>query len=129
MAGYIRAEAKRLPTKAMNIQVNKNILNDFRAKCKERGLVINNVIEVFVRQYGNRRYHLNREDILKWKDDNVKTATLNCMIDKEAYDKFKKIVKSDGLYVRHVISAFIADYVENNLILEFVELTNRKGAE
>lgn len=121
MAGYIRAEAERLPTKAMNLQVNKNILNDFRVKCKERGLVLNNVIEVFVRQYGNRRYYLNRENILKWKDDNVKTETLNCMVDKEAYNKFKKIVKDDKMYVRHVVSAFIEDYINNDLILEFVK--------
>ena len=121
MAGYIRAEAERLPTKAMNLQVNKNILNDFRVKCKERGLVLNNVIEVFVRQYGNRRYYLNRENILKWKDDNVKKETLNCMVDKEAYNKFKKIVKDDKMYVRHVVSAFIEDYINNDLILEFVK--------
>ena len=127
MAGYIRAEAERLPTKAMNLQVNKNILHDFRVKCKERGLVLNNVIEVFVRQYGNHRYDLSRENILKWKDDNVKTETLNCMVDKEAYDKFKKIVKDDKMYVRHVISAFIEDYVNNDMILEFVKPS--KGVE
>ena len=121
LAGYIRSEAERLPTKAMNLKVNKNILNDFRVKCKERGLVLNNVIEVFVRQYGNRRYYLNRENILKWKDDNVETETLNCMVDKEAYNKFKELVKGDGLFVRHVVSAFIEDYVGNDLILEFVK--------
>lgn len=126
MAGYIRAEAERLPTKAMNLQVNKNILNDFKVKCKERGLVLNNVIEVFIRQYGNGRYYLDRENILKWKDDNIKTETLNCTVDKEAYNKFKYIVKNDKLYIRHVISAFIEDYVENNLTLEFVK-QNKEG--
>ena len=126
MAGYIRAEAERLPTKAMNIQVDKNILHNFRVKCKERGLVLNNVIEVFVRQYGNRRYELDRDNILKWKDNNVETDTLNCMIDKEAYNKFKDIVKSNRLYIRHVISAFIEDYINNDLILEFVKENNNK---
>ena len=126
MAGYIRAEAERLPTKAMNIQVDKNILHNFRVKCKERGLVLNNVIEVFVRQYGNRRYELDRDNILKWKDNNVETDTLNCMINKEAYNKFKDIVKSNGLYIRHVISAFIEDYINNDLILEFVKENNNK---
>lgn len=129
MAGYIRAEAERLPTKAMNIQVDKNILHDFRVKCKERGLVLNNVIEVFVRQYGNKRYELDKDNILKWKDNNVETDTLNCMIDKEAYNKFKDIVKSNGLYIRHVISAFIKDYINNDLILEFVKENNKQEVD
>lgn len=129
MAGYIRAEAERLPTKAMNIQVDKNILHDFRVKCKERGLVLNNVIEVFVRQYGNKRYELDKDNILKWKDNNVETDTLNCMIDKEAYNKFKDIVKSNGLYIRHVISAFIEDYINNDLILEFVKENNKQEVD
>lgn len=119
MAGFIKVEAKKLPTKALNMQINKEIFYDFKVKCKERGLPLNVVIEVFMRQYGNRKYPLERMDILRWKEDNGETETLNSTFNKEVYDKFKDVVKSDGYFIKHVISAFVEDYVKNDLIMEF----------
>lgn len=119
MAGFIKVEAKKLPTKALNMQINKEIFYDFKVKCKERGLPLNVVIEVFMRQYGNRKYPLERMDILRWKEDNSETETLNSTFNKEVYDKFKDIVKDDGYFIKHVISAFVEDYVKNDLIMEF----------
>lgn len=119
MAGFIKVEVKKLPTKALNMQINKEIFYDFKVKCKERGLPLNVVIEVFMRQYGNRRYPLERMDILRWKEDNGETETLNSTFNKEVYDKFKDVVKDDGYFIKHVISAFVEDYVKNDLIMEF----------
>lgn len=119
MAGFIKVDAKKLPTKALNMQINKEIFYEFKVKCKERGLPLNIVIEVFMRQYGNGKYHLNRRDILKWKENDEETETLNSTFNKEVYDKFKDAVKSDGYYIRHVISAFVDDYVKNDLIMEY----------
>ena len=126
MAGFIKVEAQRFPTKALNMQINAEIFYEFKVKCKERGLSLNIVIEVFMRQYGKRKYHLDREDVLKWKDDNGETETLNSTFDKEVYDKFKDTVKNDGYFIKHVISAFVEDYVKNDLIMEFVQ-NHRKG--
>ena len=126
MAGFIKVEAQRFPTKALNMQINAEIFYEFKVKCKERGLPLNIVIEVFMRQYGKRKYHLDREDVLKWKDDNGETETLNSTFDKEVYDKFKDTVKNDGYFIKHVISAFVEDYVKNDLIMEFVQ-NHRKG--
>lgn len=120
MAGFIKVEAKKLPTKALNMQINKDIFYDFKVKCKERGLPLNIVIEVFMNQYANRKYHLDREDVLKWKEDNGETETLNSTFNKEVYDKFKDVVKSDGLFIKHVITAFVEDYVKNDLVMEYV---------
>ena len=126
MAGFIKVEAKKLPTRALNMQINKDIFYDFKVKCKERGLPLNIAIEVFMRQYANRKYHLNREDILKWKEDSGETETLNSTFNKEVYDRFKDAVKYDGYFIKHVISAFVEDYVKNDLIMEYT--TNcRKG--
>jgi len=120
MAGFIKVEAKKLPTKALNMQINKDIFYDFKVKCKERGLPLNVVIEVFMRQYGNGRYNFNEVSILKWKDDEGETETLNSSFNKEVYDKFKDTVKGNKYYIRHVISAFVEDYVKNDLVMEFV---------
>lgn len=119
MAGFIKVEAKKLSTKALNMQINKDIFYDFKVKCKERGLPLNIVIEVFMNQYANRKYHLDREDILKWKEDFGETETLNSTFNKETYDRFKDAVKSDGLFIKHVITTFVEDYVKNDLIMEY----------
>ncbi len=121
MAGFIKVEAKKLPTKALNMQINKDIFYDFKVKCKERNLPLNIVIEVFMRQYANGKYHLDRDSILKWKEDCGETETLNSTFNKEVYDRFKDTVKNDRLFIKHVISAFVEDYVNSNLIMKFVE--------
>ena len=75
MAGYIKVKVEKLPTQPLNMQVNKDIFYDFKVKCKKRGLPLNIVIEVFMNQYANGKYHLNREDILKWKEDSGELMT------------------------------------------------------
>ena len=67
MAGYIRAEAERFKTKGLNTKVNKDILYKFKVKCKERGLVLNNVVEAFVSQYGKGRYKFRKYEALTKK--------------------------------------------------------------
>lgn len=126
MAGFIKVEAKKQPTKALNMQINKDIFYEFKVKCKERGLPLNVVIEVFMRQYANRRYHLDEEQILKWKEDNGETETLNSTFTKEVYDKFKDVVKDDRYFIKYVITAFVEDYVKNDLIMEYTT-NHRKG--
>lgn len=121
MAGFIKVEVEKLPTQALNMQVNKDIFYDFKVKCKQRGLPLNIVIEVFMSQYANGKYYLDREDILKWKEDNGETETLNSTFNKEIYNRFKAVVKRDGFFVKNVVSAFIEDYVKSNLIMKFVE--------
>lgn len=121
MAGNIKVKAKKLPTKALNMQINQDIFYDFKVKCKERGLPLNVVIEVFMNQYANGEYHLDKESIIKWKEDCGKTETLNSTFNKEVYDRFKDTVKSNGYFIKHVIGAFVEDYVNSNLIMKFVK--------
>lgn len=120
MAGFIKVKVEKLPTQALNMQINKDIFYDFKVKCKERGLPLNIVIEVFMNQYANGRYPLNQEDILKWKEDNGETETLNSTFNKEIYNNFKDTVKKNRLFVKHVVTAFVEDYVKNDYAMEFV---------
>lgn len=121
MAGYIKVDVNKLPTQSLNTQINKEIFYKFKVKCKQKGLPLNIVIEVFMNQYANRKYDLMGRDILKWKEDKGDTETLNSTFNKEIYTKFKNIVKNDGYFVKHVVSAFIEDYVNNDLTMEFVK--------
>ena len=79
------------------------------------------VIETFARQYVNNRYTLKEIDIIKWSKGSNKTSTLNTPINKDVYCQFKDKVKADGHYIKHVLSAFIEDYTNNDLIMEFVK--------
>lgn len=126
MAGFIKVDAKKMPTRALNMQINKEIFYEFKVKCKERGLPLNVVIEVFMRQYGNRRYDLDKVDIMRWRENNGETETLNSTFNKEVYDRFKDAVKYDGYFIKHVISAFVEDYVKNDLIMEYTKNNHKR---
>ena len=102
------------------MKINSEIFEEFQKRCKERNLPMHVVLETFCRQYANGRYNLNRDDILKYKDNNSKTSVLNTPINKEVYNRFKDVVKAQGLFVRHVISAFIEDYGNTYPVMEFV---------
>ena len=119
MAGYIKVQVEKLETKQINTQVNSEVFEEFQKRCRERNLQMCTVIETFARQYSRNRYKLNEEDILKWKNDLGKTSTLNTPINKEVYNQFKDEVKANGYFVKHVLMAFIEDYANKDLIMEF----------
>lgn len=119
MAGYIKVQVKKLETKQINTQVNSEVFEEFQKKCRERNLQMCTVIETFARQYSNNRYKLNEEDILKWKNDEGETSTLSTPINKEVYNQFKDEVKANGYFVKHILMAFIEDYANKDLIMEF----------
>lgn len=121
LAGYIKVEAEKFEVQPINMKINSEVFEEFQKKCKERNLQMCTVIEVFIRQYSNGRYYLKREDIIKWKDNNAPTSILSTPINKEAYTKFKDVVKSQGLFMKHVLTAFIEDYGKNEMIMEFVK--------
>ena len=123
MAGHIKLDVEKLETQQVNLKINAEIFEEFQKKCKIQNLQMCTVIETFARQYANDEYDLKNEDIVKWKDNNEETSTLNTPINKEIYTKFKDKVKSkdNKLFVKHVISAFIEDYAKNNYVLKFVK--------
>lgn len=120
MAGFIKLSVEKPPVQQINQSICSEIFEEFQRKCKQNNTPMNLIIETFCRQYVKGRYHLDVDDILKWKDYNGKTSTLNTTINKEIYEEFKSVLKVKDFYVRHVISAFIEDFATDDLILEFV---------
>lgn len=121
MAGYIKVDVEAPPTQALNTQINRDIFYEFKVKCKQKRLPLNIVLEVFMNQYANRKYSLRETDIIRWGEDRGEIETLNSTFNKKVYTKFKNVVNNDGHFVRHVISAFIEDYVNNDLTMEFLK--------
>lgn len=119
MAGYIKVDVEKLETQQINTQISFEIFEKFQKRCKIQNIPMNVVIETFCRQYSNGRYNLNEHDIIKWKNFEGKTSVLNTPINKEVYDAFKYKVKSEGHFVKHIFNAFIEDYGQNKLYLEF----------
>ena len=121
MGGFIKVEVEKRPTRALNMQINKDIFYDFKVRCKQKRLPLNVVLEAFMNQYANGKYPLSEEKVLKWKDITEDTETLNSSFDAEIYNKFRDVVKNNNLYIRHVITAFVEDYAYNDLTMEFVK--------
>lgn len=121
MAGFIKLEVEKLPVQPINTKINSEIFEEFQKKCKQQNIPMYIVIETFCRQYANGRCYLDADNILKWKENNGKTSTLNTPINKDVYNKFKNVVKVQGFFVKHVLSALIEDYVKNNMYLEFTK--------
>lgn len=122
MGGFIKIDAERVETTALNTKINKETFDKFKAYCKTLGYPMNVLIETFMQQYANERFMFEDEDILKWKNDKSEVDTLNTTFNKEIYLAFKSRCKENGFFVKHVILAFMEKYSSQEYIMEFVKL-------
>lgn len=123
MGGFIKRDVQRVETTALNTKVNKEVFDAFKDSCKEAGYPLNVILETFMQQYANGRFKVDREDILKFKDDGVEVSTLNTTFNKEIYLNFKTACKVNGYFVKHVITAFMEKYASRSLVLEYVDVS------
>ena len=126
MGGFIKRDVKRVETTALNQQINREVFNAFKDYCKELGYPMNVMIETFMQQYGNGRFYINSDDILKWKNDCSETDTLNTTFNKEIYRNFKVTCKANGFFVKHVITAFMEKFASRDFVLEYVNVEETK---
>lgn len=124
MGGFIRVDVNRVETTGLNTKVNKEVFDNFKMRCKYQGYQLNIILETFMQQYSNGKFKLNANDILKFKNDGKEVETLNTTFNKEIYTNFKLTCKVNGYFVKHVLTAFMEKYVEENLIMEFVTNNN-----
>ena len=122
MGGYIKVDAKRVETTALNTKINKEVLDNFKIYCKELGYPLNVLLETFMRQYANGRFNIEHDEILKWKKDDAEKDTLNTTFNKEIYTGFKTICKDNGYFVKHVVTAFMDEFSNRELVMEFTKL-------
>ena len=122
MGGYIKVNAKRVETTALNTKINKEVLDNFKIYCKELGYPLNVLLETFMRQYTNGKFKIEHDEILKWKKDDAEKDTLNTTFNKEIYTGFKAICKDNGYFVKHVVTAFMDEFSNRELVMEFTKL-------
>ena len=123
MGGYIKRDVKRVDVKPLNTKVNKEVFDAFKDRCKEQGYPLNVMLETFMQQYANGNFILKDEDVMKFKNDGKEEDTLNTTFSKEIYTNFKSACKVKGYFVKHVLAAFMEEYAERNLVLEYVDMT------
>lgn len=123
MGGFIKVDAERVEVQALNQKINKEIFDAFKICVKEQGYQLNIILEVFMLQYANGRFNLKAEDVLKFKNDGKEVSTLNTTFNKDIYLKFKSACKVRGLFVKHVLTAFMEKYTNGNYILEYRDTT------
>ena len=126
MGKPVSSNVPRAETTALNTKVNKEVFESFKDCCGELGYPMNVMLETFMRQYANGKFELSSEDILKFKNDGEEVDTLNTTFNKEIYFNFKITCKSNGYFVKHVITAFMEKFASKNLILEYVNITEDK---
>ena len=126
MGGFIKVDVERVETIALNQKINKEVFDAFKVCVKEQGYQLNIILEVFMLQYANGRFNLKTEDVLKFKNDGKEVSTLNTTFNKEIYLKFKSACKLRGLFVKHVLTAFMEKYTSGNYILEYRDVTETK---
>lgn len=120
------SNAERVETTALNTKVSKKVFDKFKDCCKEQGYQLNIVLETFMRQYASGRFNLSKEDIMKWKNDDSEMDTLSTTFSKKIYTDFKFACKGNGYFVKHVVTAFMEQYSNRELILEYVNVTETK---
>ena len=124
MAGFIKGvEVEKVETMALNTKVNKELFDKFKIRCLELRYPMNVMLEIFMRQYANGQFDLDDNDIVKWRDNDSEVDTLNTTFNKEIYLNFKTFCKSNGYFVKHVITAFMEKFVGGNFVLEYKEVT------
>lgn len=123
MGGFIKIDAERVETTALNTKINKEMFDKFKAYCKTLGYPMNVLLETFMQQYANERFDIKPEDVLKWKNDkSSEVDTLNTTFNKEIYLAFKSRCKENKFFVKHVILAFMEKYSSQEYVMEFVKI-------
>jgi disulfide oxidoreductase YuzD len=84
------------------------------------------MLETFMRQYASGDFHLEDDDIMKFKNDGKEVDTLNTTFNKEIYLKFKSSCKAKGYFVKHVVAAFMEKYSERNLVLGYIDVAEEE---
>lgn len=120
MGGFIKIDAERVETTALNTKINKEVFDKFKICAKTMGYPLNVLLEVFMLQYANERFDINSEDILKFKNDKSEVDTLNTTFNKEIYAAFKSRCKGNGYFVKHVLTAFMEKYASQNYVMEYI---------
>lgn len=121
MGKPVNSNVPRGETTSLNTKVNKEVFEAFKDCCGEFGYPMNVMLETFMRQYTNGKFKLDEEDILKFKNDGKELDALNTTFNKEIYTKFKITCKSNGYFIKHVITAFMEKFASGDIVLEYVE--------
>ncbi len=124
MGKPVTSDVSRAETTALNTKVNKEVFESFKDYCAYLGYPMNVVLETFMRQYANGRFELDKEDILKFKNDGKEVDTLNTTFNKEIYLDFKSTCKGNGYFVKHVIIAFMEKFASKDFILEYTRISD-----
>ena len=128
MAGFIKGvEVEKIETTALNTKIDKKLFDNFKMRCLELRCPMNIVLEAFMQQYSNKRFDLIERDVIKWKNYEIEVDTLNTTFNKEIYLNFKYTCKSNGYFVKHVIMAFMEQFVNREFVLELAEVSEAKG--
>ena len=104
----------------LNTEFDKDLLCRYRVYCKNLGYPMNILIEVFMQQTIDGKFHISEESIEKWKDSKAKEkSVLNTTFNKEIYNNFKEYCKDNNYFLKHTIASFMEEIIEDKYKLVF----------
>ena len=125
MGKPVNSNVERAETTALNIKVNKEVLESFKDCLGKYGYPMNVMLETFMIQYANGKFNLSDEDVLKFKNDGKDVDALSTTFNKEIYLNFKDACKAKKFFVKHVVTAFMEKYVDGHYVLEYKKVANK----
>lgn len=122
MGKPVNSNVQRAETMAINQKVNKEVFDVFKDRCKYLGYPMNVMLETFMQQYANGKFDLDADEILKWKNDKAELDTLSTTFNKEIYLNFKSACKTNGYFVKHILTSFMEKFTNEDYVLEYVKV-------
>lgn len=101
--------------------VDEDVLRAFKDKCKENGLSVNKVVEMFMEEYLEGHFYLK---FVSGTINNKKTARLDTTIYSGLMKAFRRKLKEDNYPINRVIESFMIGFIQGNYIVGFVHGNN-----
>lgn len=126
MGKPVNSKVKRAETTAINTKVNKEVFESFKDALAYRGYAMNTILEIFMQQYASGKLNMKDKNIIQWKKGKSELDILNTTFNKEIYLSFKYACKSNGYFIKDVITEFMHRFANGEYVMEYVEINNRE---
>lgn len=102
---YMKSTGESLERTQFTVDMNPQLYDSLRDKCRAEGISLNIILECFLRQYTN-------EGLRTLPIDNYlgPTVKLSTTVNKGIADAFKKKCKIEGNTIKLVVGSFVAGY-------------------
>ena len=127
MGRPVTSKVKREETAALHMLINKRLLTEFRDSLAKYGYPMNVMLEIFMRQYVLGRIHLDRENMMKLKEDTGERSHMRTPVNGEVREMYFACCRAEKLPTKVPIMEFMKEYTEGKFVPEFREASDNEN--